>query len=104
LAFHQTPSGFDDTKVALTTSDYDGLMSWRMKLTKPLTLSDGTILKTLNDARKCFLDRFAGVTHNDALAYAGALLLTAAETGEPADIEAATRQIERTLSAMRLMP
>jgi hypothetical protein len=78
-------------------------MSWRKKLSRPLTLTDGTVLKTLSDVRQCFVDRFATVTHSATLAYAGELLLKAAETGDPDDIEAATEQIARAFIGMRLM-
>lgn len=78
-------------------------MFWRKKLSRRLTLSDGTQLKNLADARRLFLDRFASVTHSASLAHAGELLLKAAETGEKSDVEAATDQIERTLTSMRLI-
>jgi hypothetical protein len=78
-------------------------MPWTKKLSRPLVLKDGTTLKTLSDVRALFLDRFATVTHSEPLAYAGQLLLTAAETGKRADIEAATDQIERVLRSRRLM-
>ena len=77
-------------------------MPWNDKLSRDLVLKDGTALKTLNDVRALFLDRFSKITHSTPLAYAGELLLKAAETGEPADIEAATEQIERVLRARQL--
>jgi hypothetical protein len=43
------------------------------------------------------------ITHSDPIAYAGELLLRAAETGKRADIEAATEQIERVLMHARIM-
>jgi hypothetical protein len=78
-------------------------MPWNKKLSRPLVLKDGQRLETLNDVRNLFLERFATITHSAPLAYAGELLLNAASTGEPGDIEAATEQIERALINQRLM-
>jgi hypothetical protein len=78
-------------------------MPWDKKLSRPLMLKNGERLETLSDVRSLFLERFATVTHNAALAYAGELLLKAAETGKRADIVAATDQIERVLRRERLM-
>lgn len=78
-------------------------MSWDKKLSRPLLLDNGQRLLTLSDVRSFFIDRFASVTHSAPLAYAGELLLKAAETGKCADIEAATDQIEQTLMSFRLM-
>jgi hypothetical protein len=74
-------------------------MPWGKKLARPLALKDGTVIKTLNGARAVILKRFEGVIHSEALAHAGQLLLKAAETGDKADIEAATVQLERVLRA-----
>jgi hypothetical protein len=78
-------------------------MSWDVKLSRSLQLKSGKRLKTLSDVRALFLDRFANITHSPAIAHAGELLLVAAQTGELADIEAATDQIERALITQRLM-
>jgi hypothetical protein len=78
-------------------------MHWDTKLSRPLTLKGGKRLDTLSDVRRLFLDRFASVTHGEALEYAGELLLTAAATGEPTDIAAATDRIELVLRRERLI-
>jgi hypothetical protein len=78
-------------------------MPWGKKLSRPLLLDSGERLKTLSDVRGLFLERFTTITHSPALAYAGELLLKAAETGERADIEAATDQIEQTLASLCLL-
>ena len=78
-------------------------MPWDKKLSRPLMLKNGERLETLSDVRSLFLERFATVTHNAALAYAGELLLKAAETGKRTDIVAATDQIELVLRRERLM-
>jgi hypothetical protein len=78
-------------------------MPWTKKLSRPLVLKDGTRLETLSDVRALFLDRFATVTHSAPLAYAGELLLKAAQTGKRADIEAATNQIDLALRNQRLI-
>jgi hypothetical protein len=70
---------------------------------RTLILKGGTRLETLSDVRSQFPDRFASVTHSEALDYAGDLLLKAAETGDSADIAAATDQIELMLMQKRLM-
>jgi hypothetical protein len=78
-------------------------MPWDKKLSRPLVLKDGARLEILSDVRALFLDRFSTITHSDPIAYAGELLLRAAETGKRADIEAATEQIERVLRSNRMM-
>jgi hypothetical protein len=78
-------------------------MPWDKKLSRPLMLKNGERLETLSDVRSLFLERFATVTHNAALAYAGELLLKAAETRKRTDIVAATDQIELVLRRERLM-
>jgi hypothetical protein len=78
-------------------------MSWNTKLTRTLVLKDGNSLKTLSDACALFVERFSTITHSDPIAYAGELLLRAAETGKRADIEAATKQIERVLMSNRIL-
>jgi hypothetical protein len=78
-------------------------MPWNKKLSRPLMLKNGERLETLSDVRSLFLERFATVTHSAALAYAGELLLTAAETGKRTDIVAATDQIELVLRRERVM-
>jgi hypothetical protein len=78
-------------------------MPWDKKLSRPLVLKNGDRLETLSDVRSLFLERFATVTHNSALAYAGELLLKAAETGKRSDITAATDQIELVLRRERVM-
>ena len=81
----------------------NGRMPWHRKLSRPLTLKDGARLEMLSDVRSLFLDRFANVTDSAALAYAGELLLNAAETGKRTDIAAATDQIELVLRQKRLL-
>jgi hypothetical protein len=78
-------------------------MPWDKKLSRPLMLKNGERLETLSDVRSLFLERFATVTHNAALAYAGELLLKAAETGKRTDLVTATDQIELVLRKERLM-
>jgi hypothetical protein len=78
-------------------------MPWNKRLSRPLVLKDGARLETLSDVRALFLDRFSTITHSDPIAYAGELLLRAAETGKRADIEAATEQIERALMHVKMM-
>ncbi len=77
-------------------------MPWNDKLSRKLVLKDGNTLKRLSDVRALFLDRFANITHSPPLAYAGILLLKAGETGERADIEAATDQVELVLRMRKL--
>jgi hypothetical protein len=76
---------------------------WDQNLSRPLLLKDGRRLETLRDVRRLFLERFATVTHNAVIAYAGELLLKAAATGKWTDIAAATDQVERVLIQERLM-
>jgi hypothetical protein len=44
--------------------------------------------------RAIFLNTFANIRHDQALAHAGELLLKAADTPQAGDIQAATTQIE----------
>ena len=78
-------------------------MHWDKTLSRPLMLKAGERLETLSDACDLILERFISVTHSVPLVYAGELLLEAAKTGEPADIAAATDQIELVLRQKRLM-
>ena len=68
-------------------------MSWDSPLTRTLVLDDGRTLATLREAAECLIASFGGVTHWPALEEASKLLQTAAESGDDADIAAATNQV-----------
>jgi hypothetical protein len=79
-------------------------MPWNKPLAHELPLKDGRILRTLDDARVVFASGvFAGVTHSPPLEHALDLLLKAAETGKPGDVEAATDQIGMVLRLWKMM-
>ena len=78
-------------------------MSWTNPLARELVLTDGRVLRTLHDVRDVFASgRFDGVTKSPPLEYALDLLMLAAETGEPTDIDAATAQIARVLKIWQI--
>lgn len=66
---------------------------------------DAKALRTLRDAGLFLSDgpHFQGVRHNPALEHACRLLIQAAESGNAADIIAATDQLERLLRSRRLL-
>jgi hypothetical protein len=66
-------------------------------------LTEGRVLRTLHDARDMFASgRFDGVTNSPPLEYALDLRMLEAETGEPADIDAAIAQIARMLKIRQI--
>jgi hypothetical protein len=78
------------------------MADWSAKLTRSLTLKDGSKLVTLSDARECLLTHFSTTTKNDALAHAIELMMKAAETGTIPDRKAATDQVATVLAQRRL--
>ncbi len=72
---------------------------WSAKLTRSLTLKDGTKLVTLGDARAALLRYFESVTSSRAVAHAIELLLAAAESRTFEDRKAATDQLAIVLRA-----
>jgi hypothetical protein len=74
-------------------------MGLRAKLTRSLTLKDGTKLVTLADARAAPIRYFESVTSSRGVALAIELLLAAAESGTFADRKAATDQLAIVLRA-----
>jgi len=73
------------------------------KLTRPITLADGTRLKTLKDAADFFGNQFSTVTHWAPLEIAIEMLIAAGQSGKRADIAAATDQVEIVLRGRRLL-
>ena len=71
--------------------------NWSAKLTRPLTLKDGTKLLTLEDARSVLLAHIVTEVEEHALSNAMRLLLIAAETGTSAARKAATDQVATVL-------
>ena len=67
---------------------------WSVKLTRSLTLKDGTKLVTLADARDVLRQYLSTKVEDGALGQALRLLLIAAKTGSLANREAATDQVE----------
>jgi hypothetical protein len=76
---------------------------WSVKLTRSLTLRDGTELITLADARAAMRKYLAPEVEDGALGRALSLLLTAAKAGSLANREAATDQVESVLRWRRAM-
>ena len=72
-------------------------------LTRSITLADGTELRTIGDAGDVIGEKFATTTKWEALGHALALLHRAAETGKPADVKTATKQLERILHHAKLL-
>jgi hypothetical protein len=69
---------------------------WSSKLSRPVVIKDGPVLRTLNDARAFVIDHLPA-EDQDRLSWqrTAELLLAAAEGA--AEIEAATQQLERAL-------
>jgi len=66
-------------------------MPWSKPLPKPITLADGRVLATLLDARNLLVE--GNLREDPAAVRALELLLEAAETGDPADIQVAADQV-----------
>jgi len=74
------------------------------KLTRRITLADGTKLQTLKDAANLLTgEPFAGVKRWEPLEHAIKLVIEAGERGGRARIKAATEQIEVVLRARQLL-
>ena len=72
------------------------------KLARPITLADGTAIVTLRDAARVIRERFV-VTAWPLLELAIKQLMTAAATGDAADIAETTDTLERLFRARRLL-
>jgi len=78
--------------------------NFQRNLARPITLRDGTQLKSLHDARTVLIATCNRVNAKfPALDRAIQLLLTAASTGTGADIKAATDQLEIVLRGRQLL-
>jgi hypothetical protein len=80
-----------------------GSMPWTAKLAYPIVLTDGTELVTFMDVIEALIKLFAGSTLSDPLDQAIGLLVKADATRRPADIEAATNEMESLLREHRLL-
>jgi hypothetical protein len=74
-------------------------VNWSAKLSRTLTLKDGTKLVTLDVARREVLAYLVTEVENFELTRSMQLLLAAAETGRSADRKAATDQVAIVLQA-----
>lgn len=73
------------------------------RLTRRITLADGSQVATIGDASDLIGEKFAATARWEALEHALFLLHRAAETDEPADLAAATDQLERMLHHANLL-
>ena len=73
------------------------------KLSRVLVLDDGTRIVTLLDAARIVRERFVVATAWPLLELSIEQLMTAAATGDAADVETATDTFERLLRARRLL-
>jgi hypothetical protein len=78
-------------------------MPWDRPLTRELFLSDGRKLKTLRDAARLSVERFESVQDAPPLRRAIELLMQAAASGSPRDLEAATDQVADGLRIWRMI-
>jgi hypothetical protein len=69
---------------------------WSTKLTRPVAIKGGPVLRTLGDARAFMIDRLPAEDQDRNSWQRTAELLLAAAEGS-AEIEAATQQLERAL-------
>ena len=76
--------------------------NFQRNLTRTITLTDGTQVKSLHDARTVLLDVPVNA-RSGALDHAIRFLLLAAETGKRDDVAAATELTERVLRERRLL-
>ena len=80
-----------------------GRPNYDHKLARPITLADGTSIVTLRDAARVIRERFVVTAAWPLLELAIEQLMTAAATGDAADVETATDTFERLLRARRLL-
>ena len=73
------------------------------KLSRALVLDDGTRIVTLFDAARIVRERFVVATAWPLLELVIEQMMTAAATGDAADVLAATDSLERVLRARRLL-
>ena len=73
------------------------------KLSRVLVLDDGTRIVTLLDAARIVRERFVVATAWPLLELSIEQLMTAAATGDAADVETATDTFERLLRARHLL-
>ena len=77
--------------------------NYECKLARPITLADGTVIVTLRDAARVIRERFVVKAAWPLLELVIEQMMTAAATGDAADVLAATDRLERVLRARRLM-
>jgi hypothetical protein len=68
---------------------------WSARLTRPISVKDGPVLRTLHDVRVFILDQSEGTQEHQSWQKARELLLAAAE--HRGVVEAVTRQVESAL-------
>lgn len=73
-------------------------MPWATPLTKPISLKDGRVLRTLGDAAELFLNFSETIHAHPWVEHAADLLMKAAESKDKRQIRAATTQVQRALS------
>jgi hypothetical protein len=79
-------------------------VDYSRRLSRRITLADGTRLVTLKDAADLLTgERFVGVTKWGALEHAIELMLEAGERGGRPRLKAATNQIEIVLRARHML-
>ena len=79
-------------------------IDYSRRLSRRITLADGTRLVTLKDAADLLTgERFVGVTKWSVLEHAIELMLEAGERGGRARLKAATDQIERVLRGRQML-
>ena len=77
--------------------------NYECKLARPITLADGTVIVTLRDAARVIRERFVVKAAWPLLELVIEQMMTAAATGDAADVLAATDSLERVLRARRLL-
>ena len=80
-----------------------GRPNYDHKLARPITLADGTAIVTLRDAARAIRERFVVKAAWPLLELVIEQMMTAAATGDAADVLAATDSLERVLRARRLL-
>jgi hypothetical protein len=77
-------------------------VSWEKKLPRPIVLTDGRKLATLQDAGNLVLT-FKGMIKDAPLEHAIELLIAAAESGKRKDVAAAAHQVTIVLRMRQMM-
>ncbi|HLH12428.1 MAG TPA: hypothetical protein VKV77_11190 [Methylovirgula sp.] len=78
-------------------------MPWSLNITEPISLKNKSVLRSLKDAADLLLGLGEACQRSPWYQHAARLLMEAAASGKPGDIEEATVQMRRALTREGMM-